>query len=336
MVNAEQNVVTTQEEHAAWRQLGSCPICNSSDLKFCCVAEDEHYGNPGRWSYMTCTGCGSAFLNPFPVRVDLGKFYPKTYYSFQSYGGWKFKMKKLGRRLLGVPLGPKDPHFDEPGCMLDIGCGSGRELAEFRSRGWRVIGVEPGLDAAEAGRKTLGLDIVCGTLFDAKFDANMFDYVRANHSLEHTTNPNEIFMEVFRILKPGGLFHIGVPNFQSRNARRYGAKWFFWGAPVHVFQFSSRALEIMASRAGFALKLFTFNSDYAGWLGSVQARLNSNRPQRNAGRGILFRNPLMIFASQRFADWNDFRRRGDVIEMTLRKPNPANIASSNANVATTR
>lgn len=304
----------------AWTRCVSCPICEATTVVPLCQARDHHYGNEGVWSYSRCMSCGAGFLNPFPPAEALGAFYPQTYYSFGRFGGLKDRAKLWYRKLMAIPTGTRDPKFASPGAMLDLGCGSGAALKAFRDRGWTVTGVEISAQAAQTGREAYALDIHVGHLTEAGLPAGHFDYVRANHSLEHMTDPHQIFAEVFRILKPGGLLHIGVPNLDGLGAKWFGSHWFLFGAPVHVFEFTPASLRELGRRAGFAVQRITYNSDYSNVLGSLQALANRHKPVRVASQGWIYRNPLLVFLAQRVVDVFDLLRRGDVVEVTYLKP----------------
>ena len=53
------------------------------------------------------------------------------------------------------------------------------------------------------------------------FEDNQFDFIIANHSLEHIPNWWECFKEMARILKPGGRIEVWVPHISSDSAFTY-------------------------------------------------------------------------------------------------------------------
>src|SRR5689334_22243811 len=121
--------------------LQCCPLCGSSDIKEWLWASDPHYGIPGSHRLAKCGSCSLVFLNPMHSEDELKELYPEDYYAYQEeiqVGPLKARAKKL----LGYWQGTKDPKFDAPGAMLDIGCGAGSFLAKMRDRGWSGRGVE--------------------------------------------------------------------------------------------------------------------------------------------------------------------------------------------------
>ena len=81
--------------------------------------------------------------------------------------------------------------------LLDIGCGDGYFLRRQEEIGERI-----GLD------KLLG-DKVTDHL---NFPDNHFDYVTMLAVIEHVSNPERIFKEIHRVLRPGGRFVFTTPK----------------------------------------------------------------------------------------------------------------------------
>ncbi len=213
------------------------------------MTRDQHYGTPGRHRVVQCANCSVVFLNPRYSDQELATVYPSDYYAYQDNFRTP-RWKQVVKGLLGYKAGAKDPHFESPGTVLDLGCGSGWFLQEMRTRGWMPYGVEISKAASSLGQSQ-GLQIFCGTVQQAKFRSEFFDYVRANHSFEHMTCPNETLDEIYRILKPQGKLLIGVPNIDGLNARVFKRYWWHLCAPVHPFDYSVKTLSQLLARHHF-------------------------------------------------------------------------------------
>lgn len=252
-----------------------------------------------------------------PSERQLSSFYPDNFYAYQPYEENTQPVREFIKKMLGHVIHTKDPIFSIPGRFLDLGCGSGEFMVQYKKSGWEVWGVEPNIGAAEYGQHKKGLNIFAGNLLDAHFNAGYFDYIRANHSLEHIPNPNEVFEELRRVIKPEGLLHIGVPNIRSLNAHIFGQYWWYLGAPVHTFNYCVDTLVKFGEKHGFVADRIQFNSDYAGTLGSLQIFLNRNGSRKSNEGALINSSPARVIA-QWCAKVFDVIRQGDVIEITFR------------------
>ena len=94
--------------------------------------------------------------------------------------------------------------------ILDLGAGAGIvEQMDFRGRASRVCGVD--LDPRVTSNPLLDE----GRVSDASripYGDGVFDLVYADNVVEHLSTPEEVFREVHRVLKPGGIFLFKTPN----------------------------------------------------------------------------------------------------------------------------
>jgi SAM-dependent methyltransferase len=94
--------------------------------------------------------------------------------------------------------------------VLDLGAGAGivAEM-DFRGRARRVAGVDP--DPRVATNAYLD-DAQVGTGELIPYPDAGFDIVFADNVLEHLPDPDAVFREVARVLRPGGVFLAKTPN----------------------------------------------------------------------------------------------------------------------------
>lgn len=298
----------------------SCILCRGNNRKLLYRTRDRHYGIPGEFDLYRCEGCGLVALTPMLTEAELNQFYPDDYYAYQQFEPEENVTIARVKRILGMVVTTKDPKFDRPGTMLDIGCGSGRFLSKMRQKGWEVHGVEPSQSAAELGRRQWQLDIRNGTLPRASqgWPDGMFDYIRSNHAFEHIPNPLDALNEMRRLLKPSGKLFIGVPNIESLPASLFGRYWWYLGAPVHTYNYSPRTLRKITEMAGFRPLSIKHNSDFGGVTGSLQIYLNRNNGQ-TSGEGALINNGLCRIAGRWVAKLLDLAGTGDGMEIVCEK-----------------
>ncbi|MDY0884060.1 class I SAM-dependent methyltransferase [Dongia soli] len=120
--------------------------------------------------------------------------------------------------------------------ILEIGSGCGAFVVRGRAGyGLDVYGVEPSLGEFSANlsvcREMLDhfaqpADCVLDAQGEAlPFADNSFDVVHSSNVLEHVADPEKTLAEAMRVLRPGGLLHIVVPNYGSWWEGHYGILW---------------------------------------------------------------------------------------------------------------
>lgn len=103
--------------------------------------------------------------------------------------------------------------------LLDLGFGDGRNMPLFHNLGARVHGIEISPEiCALAGERMQNLGIPCdlrvGANHRTDFPTSFFDFVIASNSIHYLGEDKTIkenFVEVARILKPGGQFLFSAP-----------------------------------------------------------------------------------------------------------------------------
>ncbi|MGB9720414.1 MAG: methyltransferase domain-containing protein, partial [bacterium] len=72
------------------------------------------------------------------------------------------------------------------------------------------------------------------------------------------SNPVEVLNEVYRILAPGGLLVIEVPNIMCSDAKFFGSSWLGWDLPFHVCHWTPASLEKVLTNIGFVIEHWKF------------------------------------------------------------------------------
>jgi len=142
------------------------------------------------------------------------------------------------------------------GRLLDIGCSSGALLESARGHGFDVEGVEPAAQAAEYARST-GLTVFQGYLQDACYPSESFDVVTLMEVIEHLPDPSALLKEVWRVLKPNGVFVVGTGNGASWTVQLVGASWGYLHVAQHgghISFFNPDSLGNLARQCGFRVE----------------------------------------------------------------------------------
>ena len=101
--------------------------------------------------------------------------------------------------------------------VLDLGCAGGFMSEALAERGARVTGIDPAEQAIEAARahaRDVGLEIQYDTGVGEAlpYPDDSFDHVVCVDVLEHVGDLSKVLHEVFRVLRPGGMFLFDTIN----------------------------------------------------------------------------------------------------------------------------
>jgi 2-polyprenyl-3-methyl-5-hydroxy-6-metoxy-1,4-benzoquinol methylase len=146
--------------------------------------------------------------------------------------------------------------------ICDIGCGSGAFLAEMRSRGAIVTGVDPSSVSGNAIRSR-GIEFHCGTaeVIPSELRSRRFDVVTMLQSLEHCRDPKEAVSNASMLLNEAGLLVLDVPNIDCLGARMYRQTWWHTDAGRHLQFFTPFSLTRLCKISG----LEVVRTEYAGF-----------------------------------------------------------------------
>ena len=145
-----------------------------------------------------------------------------------------------------------EKQYPDKGSLLDVGAATGSFMTAAKKRGWNVSGVEISDFAAETGRQK-GLDIKTGILENCGYEKEYFDIITLWDVFEHISNPQSTLAHIKKILKPGGLIVMNLPDSDSLFARLMGKKWALIIPPEHLHLFSIHNLKILLERNQFSL-----------------------------------------------------------------------------------
>ena len=127
----------------------------------------------------------------------------------------RYRAMRPGWRSSGEQLEALVRSHISPGThVLDLGCGRGGVVELF----WRDVRLAAGLDPdvpSLAEHRAPGMPVVRGRGEHLPFAAGSFDLIVCLWVLEHLDEPEAVFKEVRRVLKPGGHFVFLTPNLRN-------------------------------------------------------------------------------------------------------------------------
>jgi ubiquinone/menaquinone biosynthesis C-methylase UbiE len=206
--------------------------------------------------------------HPQPLAENLGRYYESDDYISHTDGKRSLFEKLyhvIKQKALKDKINLVTGFKPGKGSLLDIGSGTGDFLVAAKNAGWSITGIEPS-EKARSIAKQKGVVFAEAT---ATLPDNSFDAITMWHVLEHVPDVEKQVAELKRIVKPGGVIVIAVPNFKSFDAKHYGTHWAAYDVPRHLWHFSKTAIVKLFAAQGMevvkVLPMF-FDSFYVSLL----------------------------------------------------------------------
>lgn len=126
-------------------------------------------------------------------------------YNLESKHWWHISKRRAVRQLI------EKYNFEENPQILDIGCGTGKNMEELQNLG-SVSGLDSSNEALKYCKKRGLNKLILGTAEKTSLGSSLFDVITLLDVLEHTED-NETLKEMNRILRKNGIIIITVPAF---------------------------------------------------------------------------------------------------------------------------
>jgi len=178
--------------------------------------------------------------------------------------------------ILECALGMLFEGMPHPGRLADIPCGTGYLSVRAAECGWQVspLDIDPAIweggDVAKPSRVDLNLPLT--------IDDDAFDAIVCCEGIEHIENPWLVLREFRRILRPGGVLVVSLPNTIDLRQRLRVLRRGFYGhylpkVPDHIDLIGTFGLCHALIRTGFEIEAVDVAKVYGGPLMRAAARL---------------------------------------------------------------
>jgi 2-polyprenyl-3-methyl-5-hydroxy-6-metoxy-1,4-benzoquinol methylase len=233
-------------------QLLACLNCGhpSSDARPIHVRKDD--------ALVECRRCRLLYANPQYTPDELTELYRENYYDEaltmtddvreQNFVRWRAFYNDVVTDLVR-----RYPRLDSPHARaLDFGCGCGSFMAALKEKSrMQIVGIDFSELAAQYVKRRFELDVMIDPERAlAQTPSAHYQLVTAWQVIEHLRRPRETLRELARVLAPGGVLCIGVPNLGSWRYRVERGRWFNITNPTHLAFFNRRNLATLLRELG--------------------------------------------------------------------------------------
>lgn len=211
----------------------------------------------------------------------------------------------MGSRGVSTGDSRVEVHLRNARSIVDLGCGDGSWLDAHPAPDAIGIDIDFGGGRPHATDREwafIEADLDRGV----PLDDERVEAVRANQVVEHIRNPVGFFIEVRRVLRPGGVFVATTPNI--RYARHLARMAIYGHGPMtsgeaersasvwddgHIHYFTARDLEWVAEAAGFSTYHTEALVEREGRLQPLRGFLDRRRTS-GVVKGLLSGNLLLV------------------------------------------
>jgi 2-polyprenyl-3-methyl-5-hydroxy-6-metoxy-1,4-benzoquinol methylase len=251
-----------------------CPACFSSHTSPLFPIRD-HSVSQESFEIWECADCSLRFTHPVPSLDKIGGYYRSgDYISHKEdapglinkiYRAVRKRTLRSKRKLV-ESLVKEDTGRN----LLDIGAGTGAFAAEMKKNGWNVTALEPDENARKAARELYGLRLRPAEELFTLLPLH-FNVITLWHVLEHVHDLHGYLDSMKKLLAPGGVIMVAVPNYTSKDAAIYREYWAAYDVPRHLYHFSPGSMKRLMEKHGMRvreMKPMWFDSFYVSMLSS--------------------------------------------------------------------
>jgi 2-polyprenyl-3-methyl-5-hydroxy-6-metoxy-1,4-benzoquinol methylase len=297
-----------------------CPACGGGSARFVHRSRDWLVSRAA-FAILECDACGLRRTDPAPPEDEIGRYYDAEDYVGVTgsragalnrvYHVVRWGTVRWRARIAAAAAGVRR------GRVIDVGCGTGEFVAQMAKRGWTAYGVEP-----HPGARRLATTCVQrfphATVLDVPafraLTAERFDVATLWQVIEHVHDPSDVVARLGRLLAPNGALVIACPNWRSFDAGYYGADWYGYDPPRHLWHFRPEAMRRLLAGRGFqvdAMRTLPLDPYYLALLG-----------ERYVPRGVPLLHPLAIAFRSMVAGLRDVTRSSTVVYVARRSTAP--------------
>ena len=266
---SHRNLEVWRSRSAAEPASVRCPVCGDNAQLRLPLQTSADMRELGDCHAVLCPVCAVARTEPIPgdsARVIAPDVQREAMSGLQHALLRRFIRQRVAR------VRPLLPSSRRPR-VADVGGGACAFANALAATGCDVIVFEPNPANKRFADTNAGVRFIAA-LFDerAPGDAGIpdgsLDAITMWHALEHVPDTVATLRLARRLLRPGGVLYVSVPNLDSLQADVSGTHWCYADIPRHITHFSPEGLDGRMRQAGFTgVTPYWWNAEYEifGW-----------------------------------------------------------------------
>jgi SAM-dependent methyltransferase len=195
-----------------------------------------------------CTFCGAVQL----FDVNLSEDYKSVYRSIRVSSKYRNEKKEQIKQFI-------EKYNLQDKIVLEFGCGDGQILEIFKELKIDCYGIEFGENNYYKCIKNNFK--VFNEYRNTRTDMPIFNFIYSSYVLEHFPNPKEICNQIYRMLFPGGIAVIEVPNYDVIEKNNLWLEF----SKDHRFYYRKQTLFYLFTICGFKIEEITEVNDGLGY-----------------------------------------------------------------------
>ncbi len=213
-----------------------CDLCGSEHHQILFIKEG--------FRHVRCVDCGMVFVNPRLAE----------HLNIQTVSGTgcmgEDSISSAQQKRFQNELSKLEP-FRHLNSIMEVGAGHGWFLLEAARMGWETWAVEINLGAIKFLELKGISQIVVQSAEECAIPGDSMDVVRMWDVVEHLCSPRKALVNVYRMLRPGGVLRLSTTNFASLSRWINGPEWVYLNGADHIFLFEPLTITRLLEDVGF-------------------------------------------------------------------------------------
>jgi SAM-dependent methyltransferase len=239
----------------------ACPLCDGRDIPRyrtgnCFLHPMYNRALPKELAWLKCGDCGHVFTEAWFTDAGCEILFSKTQPNQRV--GWQVEQQ----RPVSARMVAKVARHVPDGAWLDVGFGNGSLIFTADEYGYEAVGVDLRRDNVEA-LKARGYEAHDVPLNEID-QAGRYSVISMADVLEHMPFPKRGLEDARRLLRPGGVLLLSMPNLDSplwRFMDEDGSNP-YWGELEHYHNFGRKRLTSLLAEHGFIVVEYDISERY--------------------------------------------------------------------------